>query len=191
MRRGWPSAADLLINSQMLCQSTLAKRLTSQGDSSPVPSNLKIGDRLAMTAFLNSVPNSVNFFNRSSHSGKQGDSVGLDKQSFAKHEVVFSNSPAETAEGLISILEYIGKIKTVSRETGSIHALIKKGVAFGTTPHCHLQISSDDEGTRVTMNLSCEESLAVNYRRAEKALAIFLDEIGKDPFLKTSATTGW
>ena len=113
------------------------------------------------------------------------------KQSFAKHEVVFINAPAETAERLLSILESIGKIKSVSRETGAVHALIKKGVAFGTTPHCNLQISSNDKGTLVKMDLSCEESVAINYHRAEKALAIFLDEIGKDAVLKTSTTSGW
>jgi hypothetical protein len=117
--------------------------------------------------------------------------MGYVKQSFAKHEVVFANAPAETAERLIAILEDIGKIKSMSRETGAVHALIKRGVAFGTTPHCHLQISSNEGGTRVTMDLSCEESALVNYHRAEKALATFLEEIGNDSVLKTSATTGW
>ena len=117
--------------------------------------------------------------------------LGYSKESFAKHEVTFTNPPAEVAERLQVIISEIGKIKTVSRETGQIQAVIKKGVSFGTSPQCTVSIGSDSNGTIVKLELNCTESALVNYHRSEKALAILLSEIGNDHTLVTATNTGW
>jgi len=120
-----------------------------------------------------------------------GGNMALEQESRANAKLTFQNPPAVTAEAIIDIVNSIGKVKTVHRESGVIDGKITRGVAFGTSPRLKIQVRGSGEGTEIDIDLRCTESALVNYHRAEKALRILTEQIASHPTLRLASNTGW
>ena len=117
--------------------------------------------------------------------------MGLEQESHATASLEFQEAPGEVAAALVSLLGRIGKVKTVHRESGLIDGKITRGVSFGTSPRCKIQVRGKGDGTEIEIDIRCTESIAINWHRSEKALRILTDEITSDAALSLSAKTGW
>ncbi len=117
--------------------------------------------------------------------------MGLAQESHSALELRFSSLPADVAEEIIEIVNRIGKVKRVSRETGLIEGKITEGVSFVTSPELKIQISRMGDETVASIVIRCRESVAINYRRAEKAMRILTDAIHASTKLTASGSTGW
>jgi len=117
--------------------------------------------------------------------------MALEQESRASAKLTFQNPPAETAEAIIAIVNTIGKVKTVHRESGVIDGKITKGVSFGTSPRLKIQVRGSGDGTEIDIDLRCTESALVNYHRSEKALRILTEQITSNGTLRLASNTGW
>jgi len=101
----------------------------------------------------------------------------------------FIDDPATVAQAVQSVLEGMGKVKSVVRETGTIIGKTSLSKAGVSAANVTAQITSFDGGTRLHVQTERGEGLATS-AGAQKALGRFASAIGASG-LQSSTNMGW
>jgi hypothetical protein len=110
-------------------------------------------------------------------------------QSQAQEIVEFKAEPAIVAEACQTVLNKIGKLTSVVRETGTIMGSIPPTFSAGRAL-LNIKVARKGTVTEVTIAAQAKEGL-VTSGGAQRGLALFLEELGEDPRLKGASTAGW
>jgi hypothetical protein len=108
------------------------------------------------------------------------------------HEIVqFNAEPAIVAQACIEVLNSMGKVKNVSRETGIISGqLTRRPNAMANPVIITIRITRKGNQTEVSINTSRKEGM-ITSDGALKGLAAFLQELGQNPKLAGNTSAGW
>jgi hypothetical protein len=106
----------------------------------------------------------------------------------AEHSVVVPAEPKRTAEVCIAVMNSLGKVVSVSRETGIITG---KSGGFWTHPtFVTVKISKHPEGTQVQIEAERKE-WTFSDGGAQKYLSDFMQQLGGYADLNIKKTSGW
>jgi hypothetical protein len=110
------------------------------------------------------------------------------RESRADTTIEYQVEPAVLAEVCQDVLNRIGSVKTVSRESGTISGKVSSGLFAAA--NISLRIAKKGDLTELSIQTSRGEG-TLSSGGAEKALAIFTQTLGKDARLAGKATGGW
>lgn len=111
-------------------------------------------------------------------------------ESRASETIVFQVQAAVLAEACVDTLRRIGSVKEVSRETGTIAGKLSPN-PLANAAFINLRISQKGESeSEVHIQTQRREGL-LTQGGAQKALGMFLTDLGHDPRLKGRSTAGW
>jgi hypothetical protein len=113
--------------------------------------------------------------------------VGI-KTSSASGSFEYKVEPAILAQVCQDVLGNVGKVKTVSRETGTIVGYV--GNWWLGAAEAVLQIKKKDDSSTLTIQLTRDEGLAT-WGGAQKALETFTKALGEDKRLAGKSAGGW
>lgn len=113
--------------------------------------------------------------------------VGI-RQSVADETRQYNVEPAIIANACEEALKRLGKVLQVSPESGTIRGTVKLG--FMNKGEVVLRIVRTESGTELNIRTTRDEGL-VTSGGAQKAMAKFLDTLGRDSRLAGKAATSW
>lgn len=108
-------------------------------------------------------------------------------ESRSQQRLSFDDEPETVAEVCQRILAELGRVDSVSRETGVIAGRIKVNWATNWV-FVTLTISRNDRGTQLAVETQRKEGLLTE-GGAQKGLAMFVEHLGK--LLRTGSNSGW
>jgi hypothetical protein len=111
------------------------------------------------------------------------------RQGAANTTLEFEAEPAIVAQACQDVLGRVGRVKVVSRETGTISGKVDAGLMAGAAD-INLRIAKKANLTELSIHTSRAEGLLTS-GGAEKAMAAFTEALGKDERLAGKATGGW
>ena len=110
-------------------------------------------------------------------------------ESRANQVVKLKATPADVAEACQDVLNKLGRVKTVSRETGTIAGKFSPN-PLANPVFVNIAISRSGDYTEVMIQTERKEGL-LTQGGAQKGLASFLDALGKHPKIKAGVSVGW
>jgi hypothetical protein len=110
------------------------------------------------------------------------------RESSANTTIGYQAEPATVAQVVQDILAQIGKIKSVSRETGVIAGKLKIGWMLYVDTF--LRISRKAEGAELAIQTTCGEGLLDLSSGAQKAISVFSEAVGQYQNVAGKSTGG-
>jgi len=114
--------------------------------------------------------------------------MGGIRESSANTVIEYQTEPATVAEVVQDVLSQIGKLKDISRETGTITGKIKVG--FMDNADAVIRIAKKGGVTELSIQTTKGEALLTS-GGAQRAIAAFSQAMGKDSRLAGKSTGGW
>ena len=102
----------------------------------------------------------------------------------------YNAEPAAVAEACCAAFQQLGKVREVSRETGTIQGQVSTWNPFGADAELLVTISRKQGGTILSVQSSATEGIVSN-GSAQKAVAKFIQTLNQDSRLAGKAASGW
>jgi hypothetical protein len=105
-------------------------------------------------------------------------------------ECEYQADPAVVAQACCDAFKRLGKVRSVSRETGTIQGSVETWNLFGANAELMVNISRSQAGTELRLQATATEGVVSN-GSAQKAIARFLGVLQQDARLAGKNTSGW
>ncbi len=115
--------------------------------------------------------------------------MGGIRESSANTVIEYTTEPAMVAQVVQEALSQIGKVKDVSRETGTITGKIKVG--FMDNADAVIRIAKKGEVTELSIIQTTKGEALLTSGGAQRAIAAFTQAMGQDKRLAGKSTGGW
>ena len=102
----------------------------------------------------------------------------------------YKAEPAVVAQACCAAFERLGKVRSVSRETGTIQGEVSTWNPFGADAELLVTISRKEGGTILSVQSSATEGIVSN-GSAQKAVARLIETLNQDSRLAGKAASGW
>src|ERR1039457_4457555 len=102
----------------------------------------------------------------------------------------YKAEPAVVAEACCDAFKKLGKVRNISRETGTIQGQVSTWNPFDADAELLLTISRKEGGALLTVQSSATEGIASN-GSAQKAVARLIQAVNQDSRLAGKTASGW